>query len=298
MHLQMQHQVDRAAAAAAVQQPLLPAPPEFDSMEGMMITYPGASPAAPTGGPRRLTFEDEMTMSSSPRHFQQQQQQLMMNTYPPKAAAPPAAAGYNQFAYYTAGSSPQQQQQQDWESDEAPCWGGAAANTRGFGASAPLSPEGRLTQHHAAAAGGSPVRSAGRGPGSRGSAAPGVAADSQPWFAGGPRAGAAAASSRPQTQQQQQQQQQGAAHSSSLPYGTSEQLSAVEIMAQTKQLEDQLLLLCQEKDELNREYSKMPLGSGKTMRERQRKAQVEARLEELDAQISKTRMALKRLLGR
>jgi hypothetical protein len=83
-----------------------------------------------------------------------------------------------------------------------------------------------------------------------------------------------------------------------LPYGSSEQLSAVEITAQTKQLEDQLLLLCQEKDELNREYAKMPLGSGKTMRERQRKAQVESRLEELDAQISRMRMALKRLLGR
>lgn len=83
-----------------------------------------------------------------------------------------------------------------------------------------------------------------------------------------------------------------------MPHGTSEQLTAVEIMAQTKQLEDALLLLCQEKDELNAELSKLPLGSGKTMRERQRKAAVEARLEELDGQISRSRMALKRLLGR
>eukprot|EP00775_Hariotina_reticulata_P010408 gene10408-10566_t len=84
--------------------------------------------------------------------------------------------------------------------------------------------------------------------------------------------------------------------SSSSPFGT--QLTVNEIMAATKQLEDLLLAQSQEKDELSKEYAKMPLGAGRTLKERQRKLQVERRLEELDKLISKTRMQLRKMLGK
>jgi gas vesicle protein len=80
------------------------------------------------------------------------------------------------------------------------------------------------------------------------------------------------------------------------PFGT--QLTVAETMAATKQLEDLLLAQSQEKDELTMELAKMPLGAGRTLKERQRKMQVEQRLEELDKLISKNRMQLKKLLGK
>ena len=69
-------------------------------------------------------------------------------------------------------------------------------------------------------------------------------------------------------------------------------------MARTKGVEDGLLRACQERDELESELSRLPLGGGRTLRERQRKEYVEARLEELRAQISAARMTIKRLLGK
>eukprot|EP00879_Flechtneria_rotunda_P016839 GHRR01017625.1.p1 GENE.GHRR01017625.1~~GHRR01017625.1.p1 ORF type:complete len:169 (+),score=73.95 GHRR01017625.1:524-1030(+) len=79
-----------------------------------------------------------------------------------------------------------------------------------------------------------------------------------------------------------------------LPAGT----NVAELMAATKQLEDELLVYCQEKDELNKEYAKMPLGAGRTVRERQRKVVIEERLEEVDKLISRIRMQLKKYLGK
>jgi hypothetical protein len=69
-------------------------------------------------------------------------------------------------------------------------------------------------------------------------------------------------------------------------------------MSATKSSEDDLLRACQERDELESELSRMPLGGGRTLRQRQRKEYVEARLEELRRHISSTRMHLKRLLGK
>lgn len=69
-------------------------------------------------------------------------------------------------------------------------------------------------------------------------------------------------------------------------------------MARTKQAEDELLRACQERDELESEMARMPLGGGKTIRQRQRKEYVEERLEQLRSQISSIRMQLKRLVGK
>ncbi len=66
-------------------------------------------------------------------------------------------------------------------------------------------------------------------------------------------------------------------------------------MATTKQLEDSLLVLSRERDELESEFAKMPLHGGRTLRERQRKVEVETRLEERRKEISNTRLQLKRL---
>lgn len=96
---------------------------------------------------------------------------------------------------------------------------------------------------------------------------------------------------------EQQQSLQAAAGGPMLtPFGT--EMTVAEIMARTKELEDMLLAYCQEKDDLNKEYSRMPLGAGKTLKDRNRKQFVEQRLEALDASISKTRMQLKKILGR
>jgi hypothetical protein len=74
-------------------------------------------------------------------------------------------------------------------------------------------------------------------------------------------------------------------------------MSVVEIMAATKQLEDQLLNLCQERDELDKELAKMPPGAGRTIKGRQRKMAVESRLDELGLEISRVRTEVKKLSG-
>jgi hypothetical protein len=66
-------------------------------------------------------------------------------------------------------------------------------------------------------------------------------------------------------------------------------------MSRTKSLEDNLLRLCQEKDELTSEFSKMPQGGGRTAAARERKRQVEARLDAVGKEISATRLQLKKL---
>lgn len=74
-------------------------------------------------------------------------------------------------------------------------------------------------------------------------------------------------------------------------------LSVVEVMAATKQLEDQLLDLSQERDELEKELAKMPPGAGRTIKGRQRKMVVEQRLDDLGVEISRVRIEIKKLNG-
>jgi hypothetical protein len=69
-------------------------------------------------------------------------------------------------------------------------------------------------------------------------------------------------------------------------------------MGRTKQLEDHLMRMCQERDELTSEAAKMPPGGGRTAAARARKQEVERRLEVLVRDISGTRLQLKRLLGK
>lgn len=55
------------------------------------------------------------------------------------------------------------------------------------------------------------------------------------------------------------------------------------------------MVLCAEKGGLEAEYARMPLGAGRSLRERNRKAVVEQRLELLNKEISAVRMQLKRI---
>jgi hypothetical protein len=87
-----------------------------------------------------------------------------------------------------------------------------------------------------------------------------------------------------------------AAHGTDLPFGT--QITAREMLTRSKDLEDALVERCWEKSQLEGELSKLPPGSGKTQRDRRRKAEVESRLDSLDHEISSMRMQLKRLTGR
>jgi hypothetical protein len=82
----------------------------------------------------------------------------------------------------------------------------------------------------------------------------------------------------------------------SLPLSAA-QLSVVQVMAATKAAEDALLGLCSERDALEQELAKLPLGSGRTMQQRQRKACITARLAELGPEISRLRTGIKRLNG-
>lgn len=74
-------------------------------------------------------------------------------------------------------------------------------------------------------------------------------------------------------------------------------MSVVEVMAATKQLEDELLGLCKERDDLEKELAKMPVGAGRTIKGRQRKMAVESRLDDLGLDISRVRTEIKRLNG-
>jgi len=77
------------------------------------------------------------------------------------------------------------------------------------------------------------------------------------------------------------------------PFGT--EMSVKEQLARTKVLEDLLVSRCSEKNLLEAELSKLPSHSGRSVREKQRKAQVEGRLEELAKEISSLRTQIKKI---
>eukprot|EP00198_Chlamydomonas_reinhardtii_P001518 XP_001690854.1 predicted protein [Chlamydomonas reinhardtii] len=85
----------------------------------------------------------------------------------------------------------------------------------------------------------------------------------------------------------------GGSADSNTPFGTEDTSKA--LLARSKALEDQLMVLCAEKGGLEAEYARMPLGAGRSLRERNRKAVVEQRLELLNKEISAVRMQLKRI---
>ncbi len=66
-------------------------------------------------------------------------------------------------------------------------------------------------------------------------------------------------------------------------------------MEQTKEREGALMRLMMERNELSCEFAKMPAHGGRTIAERRRKAQLEARLEAIDREASTLRLQLKRL---
>jgi predicted RNase H-like nuclease (RuvC/YqgF family) len=70
------------------------------------------------------------------------------------------------------------------------------------------------------------------------------------------------------------------------------------MLARSKHLEDSLIALCGEKSLLESELSKMSAGSGRSLKERRRKAEVQQRLETLGREISNTRMQLKKVTGK
>jgi hypothetical protein len=63
--------------------------------------------------------------------------------------------------------------------------------------------------------------------------------------------------------------------------------------SEVKALEAQLLRLNTERDGLSAEYDKMPAHGGRTLAERTRKAELEARLGEITKEVSSVRLALK-----
>ncbi|KAK9809162.1 hypothetical protein WJX72_010452 [[Myrmecia] bisecta] len=77
------------------------------------------------------------------------------------------------------------------------------------------------------------------------------------------------------------------------PYGT--QLFLDDMMAKTASLEERLMALNMERQQLEAEYARMPPTAGRTIRERNRKAEVEARLEEVAREASNIRLQLKKL---
>ena len=68
-----------------------------------------------------------------------------------------------------------------------------------------------------------------------------------------------------------------------------------ELLARTKAMDNQLMVLCSEKASLEAEFARMPLGAGRSIKDRNRKAVVEERLELLNKEISGVRMQLKRI---
>lgn len=72
-------------------------------------------------------------------------------------------------------------------------------------------------------------------------------------------------------------------------------LFAQDYMSRAQHIEDRLVALCQEKTQLEAEYAKMPLHSGRSAKERQRKAVVEQRMEVVNKDISNLRLQLKKM---
>ena len=73
---------------------------------------------------------------------------------------------------------------------------------------------------------------------------------------------------------------------------------AQEMLARSKHLEDGLITLCGEKSLLECELNKMHAGSGRSIQERRRKAEVQQRLELVGKEISGLRIGLKKLTGK
>ncbi|KDD74966.1 hypothetical protein H632_c959p2, partial [Helicosporidium sp. ATCC 50920] len=68
-----------------------------------------------------------------------------------------------------------------------------------------------------------------------------------------------------------------------------------EIMREMQEMEDRLMALNVEKNQLESEHARMPTHTtGKTMRERQRRQQVEERLDEIAKECSYLRLRIKR----
>ncbi|KAF8073075.1 hypothetical protein HT031_000736 [Scenedesmus sp. PABB004] len=304
---QLQAQLDRALAAvsaSAARVPVLAAMAGcgIGSYDGGGVDAVGAASAhglldhGPLSsgvlrGQRKLTFEDE-ALPSSPSA-------LLAHGHASPGAHDAPAHHHATYSWSPGPCGVPAQQQAALGSpgcEVSAYWPAAGAGQGGDAApsSPPASPSGRAAQlpqqpRAAAGAGGGDTPwfaggSSGRTPASSSkSAAPASPGAS----CGGPgRPPSAAAGGRPGP---------APAGAGASPFGTD--MTAAQLAAHTKQLEDDLLVLCQEKDELLREHAKMPLGSGRTIREKQRKAAIEARLEELAVVISRTRMALKRALG-
>ncbi len=66
-------------------------------------------------------------------------------------------------------------------------------------------------------------------------------------------------------------------------------------MQRTKEREDALMRLMMERNEVSCEFAKMPTHGGRSIAERRRKAELEARLEAIDRDASTLRLQLKRL---
>lgn len=66
-------------------------------------------------------------------------------------------------------------------------------------------------------------------------------------------------------------------------------------MVKTRSLEAALLEKNAERAALEAEYARLPLTSGRTLKEKQRKLEVEARTEQLAHEISAIRLQLKKL---
>ena len=77
------------------------------------------------------------------------------------------------------------------------------------------------------------------------------------------------------------------------PYATEATVS--EYLRQTAATEKALMTLSMEKSQLESEYAKMGITSGRTLQRRRRKAEIERRLDEVAKEQSKCRFRLKSL---
>ena len=81
--------------------------------------------------------------------------------------------------------------------------------------------------------------------------------------------------------------------SNAVPFATDASLR--DAMQVTSQIEHALMLLNQEKDALERELSRLPSAAGRTIAARRRKAEAEARLDEVRKHIAKHRMKMREM---
>ena len=70
-------------------------------------------------------------------------------------------------------------------------------------------------------------------------------------------------------------------------------LQAVIMLSQ--ELENKLMHLNQEKTELEAEYARMPSHAGRNLKERKRKADIEAQFDSIDHEVFSMRLQLKKL---